>query len=116
MSMVKKEKIVYLCFSEKNSNLRFKAMSLAKERGFTPIYPNIVVDLTKTLGAAKEMEGSSKEDEKFSQIKKASEIWVLGEVEGEMKDDISLGKRLGKKIRYFKVYKQGVNLNLIEVK
>jgi len=106
-----KSKMVYISVSRENFGHRFKAASMAKDRGFLPVYPNIVADLTKTVKASAEATGPSRDEERLDQIRKAAEIWVIGEIAGdEMKEDIDLAKRFGRKIRYFHPTSQGGEL------
>jgi len=114
-SSTEKIKSVYISFSKKNSHLRFKAASIAKERGFLPLYPNIVADLTRTI-LSDEKRKVSDENERFNQIRKSSEVWVIGSIEDDIKEDVELAKRLGKKIKYFEVERDGINIKEVERK
>jgi hypothetical protein len=107
INLAGKSKIVYISISQKNFGHRFKATGIAKDLGFLPVYPNIVSDLTKAVKTVAEASGPSRDAERLDQIRKASEVWVVGGVEGEMKEDIELAKRFGKRIRYFEVDKTG---------
>ena len=108
-----RSKIVYMSISQKNFGHRFRASSMAKDLGLLPVYPNIVSDLTKAVKPAAETSGPSRDAERLDQIRKASEVWVIGGIEGEMKEDVELAKRFGKRIRYFEV--EGQSNGLIEL-
>jgi hypothetical protein len=109
-----RSKIVYISISQKNFGHRFRASSMAKDLGFLPVYPNIVSDLTKAVEAVAETSGPSRDAERLDQIRKASEVWVIGVAEGEMKEDVELAKRFGKRLRYFEVEEQSNGLIEVE--
>jgi hypothetical protein len=102
-----KSSVVYISISRKNFGQRFKAMKMATERKMVPVYPGIVSDLAQ-IRAAEDRE--SRDRERLGQIKKASEVWVVGEISREMTEDIELAKRLAKKIRYFEPAQAGADL------
>jgi hypothetical protein len=106
-----KGRVVYISFSKKNPGQRFKAMRLATERKMLPVYPGIVSDLAQ-VDAAKDKEARDKE--RWEQIKKSSEIWVVGEISREMAEDIELAKRLAKRIRYFEPAQADADLKEID--
>ena len=98
--------VVYISISKKNFGQRFKAVKMATERKMVPVYPGIVADLAQVDAA----NGEARDRERLEQIKKASEIWVVGEISREMAEDIELAKRLAKKVRYFEPAQAGADL------
>lgn len=106
-----KSNVVYISFSKKNLGHRFKAMRMATERRMIPVYPGIVSDLAQ-VNTAKDKEARDKE--RWEQIKKSSEVWIVGEISREMTEDIDLAKRLAKKIRYFETTQADADLKEID--
>jgi hypothetical protein len=101
-------KTVYISVSKKNFGMRFKAVRMASERRMLAVYPGIVADLAQVKTDPNDRD--ARDRERLEQIKKSSEVWVVGEIGREMEEDISLAKRLGRKVRYFKLAQAGMDL------
>jgi hypothetical protein len=109
----KSDNIVYISVSKSNYGQRFKAMRMASSRKLIPVYPNIVADFAQ-FNPNKERDKDARDKERWVQIKKASEVWVIGEINREMTEDIDLAKRLAKKIHYFETTPSDADLKEID--
>jgi hypothetical protein len=91
--------IVYVSISKNNFGQRFKAMRMATAKKLVPVYPNIAADFAEVTRIVNDKEARDKE--RLDQLRKASEVWVIGEINKEMMEDIDLAKRMNKKVKYF---------------
>ena len=94
-----RKETVYIMFSDMNARYRFRATKFVLEKGFTPLYPSMERDFFDVQGDSR-----TGTDEKSSVLKKCEQIWVFGEANASMWDQINTAKKLRKKIRYFNVY------------
>lgn len=95
----KKKSAVYILLNDMNAQYRFRATKFVLENSCIPMYPSIAKDFFDV----KEEKGSRGTDEKSNLIRKCDQIWVFGDVNASMHDQIVLAKHLRKKVRKFSV-------------
>ncbi|MCX6817816.1 MAG: hypothetical protein NTU57_03085 [Candidatus Aenigmarchaeota archaeon] len=104
--------IVYISISKNDFGQRFKAMRMATVMKLIPVYPNVAADFAQVTRITNDKEARDKE--RLGQIKKASEVWVIGEMNREMLEDVDLARRMNKKVKYFEPTAKDAELKEID--
>ncbi|MEM5798275.1 MAG: hypothetical protein QXP39_01860 [Candidatus Aenigmatarchaeota archaeon] len=89
-------KVVLIGLSKPNMSHRIRITKFVIDQHAVPVYPGIVEDWYKIRSLKTELENDMDE-----LLKRVDELWIFGAVTGDMKNTISLAKRLGKNVRYF---------------
>jgi hypothetical protein len=99
LGLDKKRKIVFASFSKKNFYLRNQISAYILLAGQVPVNPFMNFDYNLSGLVDKSMIRVANN----TLIKKSDELWVFGEVSDGVLDEISLAKKLGLPVQYFRL-------------
>lgn len=97
MDTPQRKRAVYILFNEMNSRYRFRATKFVMDHGFIPLYPTIVGDFF-------DIPERIRTPDRDRLLRQADEIWVFGDANTSMQGQITLARRLGKKVKHFQVH------------
>lgn len=94
----KRKSSVYLLYNTSNSKFRFRAARFIQDLGFVPVYSTIMTDFF-----GMKQDPRKAKDSRSSLIRKCEHVWVFGEINATMWDQINYAKSINKQIKYYDI-------------